>query len=385
MSQVKAHGLYDRASHKVSRRAFEDDELYKAEQRAVFGKSWLFLGHESQVPKPRDFFTTTMGEESVIVVRDAGGTVRAFLNSCRHRGMAVCQADRGNTPAFTCTYHAWTYDTSGRLIGVPKFRETYHGELDKKSLGLVPVSQVGSYKGLLFGTFDPSAPPLAEYLGDLTYYLDHWLDRHEGGIEVVGVQKWIMNTNWKVGADNNCGDNYHVYYTHSSIPELNRMRAQLLAGEPLQPEPDGDGSGPDSKTVRQAVTDSKHSVIFYKGKSADPSLEPAILEWASETRGEVLDRLGAPGRTCEARSGWCIQISDGSRIPTSVCRPSASTSRAAPTKRSFSRMSSSTPTLLRKQNERSDSGLSRRWDRLEHSRWTTGRTGLRLACRTAPA
>jgi len=77
----------------ISRRIFADEAIYAAEIERIFGKCWLVLGHVSQIPKPGDYFTTTMGEDPVIVTRQRDGSVRAFLNSCRHRGMRVCLAD----------------------------------------------------------------------------------------------------------------------------------------------------------------------------------------------------------------------------------------------------------------------------------------------------
>ena len=76
-----------------------------------------------------------MGEESVILCRDRAGEVHVFLNSCRHRGMKVCRYDEGNTTVFTCPYHGWSYGTDGRLVGVPFFREAYHGALDRSEWG----------------------------------------------------------------------------------------------------------------------------------------------------------------------------------------------------------------------------------------------------------
>jgi phenylpropionate dioxygenase-like ring-hydroxylating dioxygenase large terminal subunit len=124
-------GLVDLATGQISREIFVNDDIYAQEQERVFARAWLFVGHESQVPNPGDFFVSRMGEESVILCRGRAeggqaGAVRVFLNSCRHRGMKVCRYDDGNTTVFTCPYHGWSYGTDGRLVGVPYFREAYH-------------------------------------------------------------------------------------------------------------------------------------------------------------------------------------------------------------------------------------------------------------------
>ena len=106
-----------------------------------------------------------MGEDPVLLCRGADGTIRAFLNMCRHRGNRVCRADQGNATSFMCTYHGWCYSNDGKLIGVPGMKEIYSGELDMKQWGLVEVAQLDIHRGLIFATFDPKAPPLLEYLG----------------------------------------------------------------------------------------------------------------------------------------------------------------------------------------------------------------------------
>src|ERR1700722_7922194 len=123
-----------------------------------------------------------MGGDPVIIARQKDGSVKAFLNVCRHRGMKVVRAEDGNTNAFMCTYHGWTYDGSGALVSVPNFEDAYYGELDMSKWGLVQV-RAEEYKGFWFGNFDASAPPLVDYLGDVTWYLDSWIDNTEAGIE----------------------------------------------------------------------------------------------------------------------------------------------------------------------------------------------------------
>ena len=193
-------------------------ELYAREIEHVFGRCWLFLGHESVIPKNGDYFTSYMGEDPVIAQRDASGKVRVFLNKCRHRGNLVCVHDRGNTRAFTCSYHGWTY-TDGKLTGVPLAREAYKGELDFSNLALIEPAQVRVYGGLIFACWSAQTELLESYLGDARWWLDHFLLREElGGLEIIpGPQRYVMPVNWKLLAENFAGDDYHFMSTHGSL------------------------------------------------------------------------------------------------------------------------------------------------------------------------
>lgn len=211
----------------IDRGIFSDPEIYQLELEKIFARSWLYLGHESQFEKPGDFLTTYMGEDPVLVCRGEDRKVRAFLNVCRHRGNRVCRLDRGNASNFTCSYHGWTYNNEGKLVGVPYFKEYYFEELDKEKWGLVPVARVDGYKGLIFGTLDAEACSLSEYLGGMAWYLDLILDRREGGTELLGgVHKWVINANWKFAAENFLGDMYHTSMTHASAVTTGFMGSQ---------------------------------------------------------------------------------------------------------------------------------------------------------------
>jgi phenylpropionate dioxygenase-like ring-hydroxylating dioxygenase large terminal subunit len=201
----------------VSRRCWSDEGVYELEKRGIFGKSWLFLGHESQVRQPGDFVQAYMCETPVILVRGQDGVVRALINSCTHRGLPVCRVDHGNAKRFICPYHNWAYAVEGDLVAIPQESEVQH-KPDKSSLGLKPVPRVESWRGMIFGSFDPDIIPLEEYLGDMRFYLDAFFERFENGIEFVGApHRWVLNANWKLPVENQLGDVNHGAFLHSAI------------------------------------------------------------------------------------------------------------------------------------------------------------------------
>jgi len=205
----------------VSPRVFVDPEVYRDEQERIFGHCWLYVVHESQLPKPGDFLTHYMGEEPVIVWRDTEGQIRVFVNSCRHRGARLCRLDRGNARTFQCPYHGWTYDTRGKLVGVPQLREAYYGELKREEWGLIEVPRVESFRGLIFACFDEQAESLDTYLGDMKWYLDLILNKTAGGmVALPGLHRWSLGGNWKLAAEQFAGDNYHTGAAHESMVKL---------------------------------------------------------------------------------------------------------------------------------------------------------------------
>src|SRR5688572_21097393 len=118
-----ARNLVDTANGEISREIFVSESLYEEEKERIFSRAWLYVGHESQIRNPGDYFVSKMGAESVILTRDLVGKIHVFLNSCAHRGMRVCRYDEGNTKVFRCPYHSWTYATDGTLIGVQDYEK----------------------------------------------------------------------------------------------------------------------------------------------------------------------------------------------------------------------------------------------------------------------
>jgi phenylpropionate dioxygenase-like ring-hydroxylating dioxygenase large terminal subunit len=220
--------LIDAEGGTVSREVFVSEEIFERELEQLFARAWLFIGHESQVPGPGDFFSSRMGTESVLLTRDSDGELHVLLNSCRHRGMKVCRYDEGNRLDFVCPYHGWTYsvdgslvDTAGDLHGVPHFQAGYAGRLDRSAWGLVRVPHLHNHQGLIFASWDPAAPPFEEYVGDFHYWLDNLaasIAGEPGAVRAVrGVQKWRIRSNWKFVAENFLGDNYHGPPSHASV------------------------------------------------------------------------------------------------------------------------------------------------------------------------
>ncbi|HEY2056164.1 MAG TPA: aromatic ring-hydroxylating dioxygenase subunit alpha [Solirubrobacterales bacterium] len=201
----------------VGRRAWFDGEVHREELKKIFSKAWLFVGHESEIPEPGDYVTRRLGIEPVVMTRDKEGQVRIVGNTCRHRGIRLCRADRGNSSHFRCPYHGWTYASNGDLTGVTNVREIFDASFDKKRFPLYTPAQIDSVFGLVFATWDPEAPSLQEFLGDALWYLGSIFGAFDGGVEVLGSPvRTKMQTNWKLESENLSGDGYHTPITHQS-------------------------------------------------------------------------------------------------------------------------------------------------------------------------
>lgn len=201
---------------------YSDPGIHELERDQLFCRSWQYLAHESEIPKPGDFVVRRILHDSFIVVRGDDGLVRVLLNLCRHRGMQVCRAEVGNASHFRCPYHAWSYSNSGKLAGLPFHVDAYGGEagLKRSETTLVSPPRVETYRGLVFACLDPEAASLVESLGGFEFYLDLYVNQSDDGIELRGPQRWVVHSNWKIGAENFAGDSYHTPHTHVSVVEI---------------------------------------------------------------------------------------------------------------------------------------------------------------------
>lgn len=201
-------------------RLFNDPAVYRLELERIFGKSWIFVGHASEIPEPGDYARRYIGADPFIFVRDEVGDINLLFDSCRHRGTKLCRAEQGNTSHFRCPYHGWTYKNTGDLVGVPQKEQAYRA-LDRDEHGLHPVPRLETYKGLVFASLAEDGPSLREHLGEFRWYLDIQLDLVDGGMEVLGEpHRWEIDANWKTITDNFNADSYHTAWAHGSIVEL---------------------------------------------------------------------------------------------------------------------------------------------------------------------
>ncbi|MBC7974327.1 MAG: Rieske 2Fe-2S domain-containing protein, partial [Myxococcales bacterium] len=202
----------------VDRRAYLDPEIAALEQRRIFDRCWLYVGHDSELPSPGAYVTRNVGGRPVILARGADAQLRAFANTCTHRGAMVCREASGTARAFHCPYHAWTYSNQGDLIGIPG-EDAYSASFDRASYALKP-HRMESYRGFVFVTFDERNPEsLADYLGGAREYLDLIADQSEVGMEIVrGTQLHGAKANWKLLIENSL-DLYHFRALHKRYVE----------------------------------------------------------------------------------------------------------------------------------------------------------------------
>jgi len=195
---------------------YYDEQIYREEVERIWHKTWVYVGHTSEVPKRNDYVIKSIGPTPVLLVHNRHGEISLLQNKCPHRGNLLCAYQKGNRSSFTCPYHAWTFANSGELTGLA-FADGYEG-VDKSQFSLGKVPRIGIYRGFVFGSFATDGPSLEEHLGDARRALDQLLENSpEGELDLTaGFLQHRTQANWKFMVENET-DGYHPGSVHSSI------------------------------------------------------------------------------------------------------------------------------------------------------------------------
>lgn len=191
----------------IPRRRYTDEAFYKAELEHVFKRTWLMVGHVSEYEGEGSYTVLDLPLAPVVIVRGQDGVLRAFLNSCRHRGATVVREAKGCMRVMTCQYHSWSYDLTGKLIGLPA-RDSFPG-LDLASHPLEPV-RCELWEGFIFINFDKHARPLLDGIQAL---VKRYSKPASGALRIASKQSWDVNCNWKMAVEA-FRESYHVKTVH---------------------------------------------------------------------------------------------------------------------------------------------------------------------------
>lgn len=243
---------------------YTSQEFYQREVERIWRKLWNFVGSADQIANPGDYFTLNFTGVPLIILRDQDGVIRAFANTCRHRGSELLEG-KGNCKLIVCPYHSWTFELNGNLRGAPEMEKTIGFE--KADYGLRPI-KVDTWGGFLFVNFDDNCPPLKQHLGGLPEKLAPY------GLEdmaLVRRKTYEIDCNWKLFVEN-AKESYHIGTVHRST--INKYASAKSAGYWVE-EPTGD----------YVVTFAKHegSMALLKEAKGFPTIE--LLKGRREAEG----------------------------------------------------------------------------------------------------
>jgi benzoate/toluate 1,2-dioxygenase alpha subunit len=202
---------------RIHRSIYNDPAILEAEYRNIFEGGWLFLCHESIIPKPGDYFTSHMGRQPVFVIRTEDGGIAAYFNACGHRGSLLLKSRSGNAASITCPYHGFCFDTQGRCVSVPKRATGWPAEFPLSQFDLHAVARLDSYRGLIFASLTPDVPPLHQHLGAATALIDIFVAPAPQPLEIVaGYSIYETACNWKIMHENG-PDAFHAPIVHNNF------------------------------------------------------------------------------------------------------------------------------------------------------------------------
>jgi len=267
---------------------YTSEAFYRREVDRIFRKVWNFVGSVDQIPSPGDYFTLEFAGFPVIILRGEDGQLRAFANSCRHRGSELLSG-RGNCKLIVCPYHSWSYKLNGQLSAAPEMQQT-HG-FESGQYGLVPI-RLESWGGFLFINFDSEAEDLRAFLGDLPERLAPYrLDE----MACVRRREYEMACNWKLFVEN-AKESYHIATVHRST--INKYASARMAGYWVE-----------EARGAYVITFAQHdgSMALLKGDAGFPKIES--LEGHRENGGTTAPLI-YPGTylACTIDCAWYLEL-----------------------------------------------------------------------------
>jgi glycine betaine catabolism A len=198
------------AGHSLPQTLYNDAAVFDFDMEAIYATSWLMVGFEVELAMPGSYLSMMIGKWPVILIRDRAGIIRAFHNSCRHRGSMLCPPGSGSAPKLVCPYHRWTYDLDGALFAAGRMPDDF----DKSEHGLKPVA-FEQVSGVMFICLSDAPPAFDEFRAKLTAYAD---PHHIKDSKVAFQSTLIEHANWKLVMEN-ARECYHCGTGH---PELSR-------------------------------------------------------------------------------------------------------------------------------------------------------------------
>jgi phenylpropionate dioxygenase-like ring-hydroxylating dioxygenase large terminal subunit len=281
---------------RVHKSVYADPQIFELEMDRIFGRAWIYVGHESQVPNVGDYAQALIGREKLFMIRDADGHVNVLFNRCAHKGAALVAFPSGNAGKFLrCPFHGWSYRCDGALHSVP-VREGYAGtrfDMAGPAFSVRRVPRQASVRGFVFASLAEDGPDLDSFLGGIKSSIDNFCDRAPSGeVEVAGgVFRVWQHSNWKIFFEN-LNDTSHPMVTHES--SVNAARAEYKSLPPGSPMPfrlhiiEGNGEPYEFWDRLEMVGfDNGHS---YMGAIFKPPTDPvslAYIETLKAAYGEV--------------------------------------------------------------------------------------------------
>ena len=233
-------GIFDPKSYDAFRAPMMDAEtmptwcytspdFYRREVEAIFMKVWNFVGRTDQVPGPGDYTAFDFAGVPLVILRDREGAVRAFANTCRHRGSLLLEAGAGTCRGIKCPYHGWVYGLDGALTGAPDMEKTVG--FSRADHGLIPI-RLETWSGFMFVNFDPDAGPLTDYLGSLPAMLaSHDLEN----MVTTRRKEFTIESNWKLFVEN-AMEAYHIPTVHGGTLAKHKAKKKREALPPADSE-----------------------------------------------------------------------------------------------------------------------------------------------------